>query len=44
MLPALPRPEYIANADEEYYEPVSVGKMAEKYFEWVGDVSVGGRI
>jgi hypothetical protein len=41
MLPALPRPSYVNEADEKYYEPISVGKIAEKYFEWVGDVSVG---
>ena len=43
MLPALPKPEYVNEADERYYEPIPVGKMAEKYFEWVGDVSVGER-
>ena len=43
MLPALPRPNYVNEADEKYYEPIYVGKMAEKYFEWVGDVSVGKR-
>ena len=43
MLPALPKPEYVNEADEKYYESISVGKMAEKYFEWVGDVSVGER-
>ncbi|KAF9651079.1 hypothetical protein BDM02DRAFT_3111088 [Thelephora ganbajun] len=42
-LPALPRPNYVNEADEKYYEQISVGKMAEKYFEWVGDVSVGER-
>ena len=43
MLPALPRPNYVNEADEKYYEPIPVGKMAEKYFEWVGEVSVGER-
>jgi len=43
MLPALPRPNYINEADEKYYEPISVGKMAEKYFECVGYVCVGER-
>jgi len=43
MLPALPKPDYVNEADEKYYEPISVGKMAEKYFEWVGEVSVGER-
>lgn len=43
MLPALPRPNYVNEADEKYYEPISVGGMTEKYFEWVGDVSVGKR-
>jgi len=43
MLPALPRPNYVNEADEKYYEPISVGKMAEKYFESVGDVSTGKR-
>jgi len=43
MLPALPRPNYVNDADEKYYEPISVGRMAEKYFEWVGDVSAGER-
>ena len=43
MLPALPRPSYVNDADEKYYESTSVGKMAEKYFEWVGNVSVGER-
>lgn len=43
MLPALPRPNYVNEADEKHYEPMSVSKMAEKYFEWVGDVSVGER-
>jgi len=42
-LPALPKPNYVNEADEKYYEPISVGRMAEKYFEWVGDVSVGER-
>lgn len=42
-LPALPRPNYVNEADEKYYEPMSVGEMAEKYFEWVGDVSAGER-
>jgi len=41
MLPALPRPNYVNDADEKYYEPISVGRMAEKYFEWVGNVSAG---
>ena len=41
MLPALLKSEYVNEADEKYYEPILVGKMAEKYFEWVGDVSVG---
>lgn len=41
VLPALPRPNYVNEADEKYYEPISVGKIVEKYFEWVGDVSVG---
>ena len=39
MLPALSRPNYINDADEKYYEPISVSKVAEKYFEWVGHVS-----
>ena len=43
MLPALPKPDYANEADEKYYEPISVGKMAEKYFEWVGEVSEGER-
>ena len=43
MLPALSRPNYVNEADEKYYEPISVGRMAEKYFEWVGDVSAGKR-
>ena len=43
MLPALPKPDYVNESDEKYYEPVSVGKMAEKYFEWVGDVTMGER-
>ena len=43
MLPALPRPSYVNEADEKYYEPISVGKMVEKYFGWVGDVSIGKR-
>ena len=43
MLPALPRPNYVNEADEKYYELISVGGVAEKYFEWVGDVSVGKR-
>ena len=43
MLPALPRPNYVNDGDEKYYELISVGRMAEKYFEWVGDVSVGER-
>ena len=41
MLPALPRPNYVNEADEKYYEPISVGRMTEKYFEWVGDVCAG---
>ena len=41
VLPALPRPNYVNEADEKYYEPISVSKIAEKYFEWVGDVSEG---
>ena len=41
VLPAPPRPNYVNEADEKYYEPISVGKIVEKYFEWVGDVSVG---
>ena len=41
VLPALPRPNYVNEADEKYYEPISVGKIVEKYFEWVGDVSEG---
>ena len=43
MLPALLRPNYVNEADEKYYEPISVGKMTEKYFESVGDVSMGKR-
>ena len=42
-LPALPRPNYVNETDEKYYEPTSVGRMTEKYFEWVGDVSAGKR-
>ena len=41
VLPALPRPNYVNEADEKYYQPISVSKIAEKYFEWVGDVSEG---
>jgi len=41
VLPALPRPNYVNEADEKYYEPIPVCKMAEKYFEWVGEVSLG---
>jgi len=41
MLPALPKPDYVNESDEKYYGPIPVGKMAEKYFEWVGEVSVG---
>lgn len=43
VLPALPKPDYVKEADEKYYEPIPVGKMAEKYFEWAGEVSVGER-
>ena len=43
MLPALPRPNYVNEADEKHYEPISVGRMTEKYFQWIGDVSVGKR-
>ena len=43
VLPALPRPNYVNEADEKYYEPIPVGKVAEKYFEWVGEVSEGKR-
>ena len=43
VLPALPRPSHVNETDEKYYEPIPVGKMAEKYFEWVGNVSVGER-
>ena len=44
MLPALPKPDYVNESDEKYYEPILVGKMAEKYFEWIGEVAVGERI
>ena len=44
MLPALPKPGYVNEADEKYYEPISVGEMAEKYFECVGNVFVGERV
>jgi hypothetical protein len=43
MLPALSRPNYVNDADEKYYEPISVSKVAEKYFEWVGNVSTRER-
>ena len=43
MLPALSRPSYVKDGDEKYYESISVCKMAEKYFEWVGDVSTRER-
>ena len=43
MLPALPRPNYVNDADEKHYELISVSKVVEKYFEWVGDVSTGER-
>ena len=43
MLPALSRPSYVNDAEERYYESISVSKMVEKYFEWVGDVSTSER-
>lgn len=43
MLPVLSRPNYVKDADEMYYESISVSKMTEKYFEWVGNVSARER-
>ena len=43
MLPALSRPDYVNDADENYYESISVSKVADKYFEWVGSVSTRER-
>ena len=42
-LPALLRPNYVNGADEKYYELISVSKVAEKYFEWIGNVSARER-
>jgi len=31
MFPALPRPNYVNEADGKCYEPISIGRMTEKW-------------